>query len=154
MIDEKVLEQQENQTIRARIRIDFKGSAKPGRLLFRGKPIEKIAEEIREMNVATFRNIPFKGIKILDIDIGSDVYVVYDEITNTEVAYAPITIEVTADTVEDLMVLVARDDFRKIEILTNGPIVLNRIETERMLYRVAEEIKDYRINLERKYNHK
>ncbi len=153
MIDEKI-EHQDNQAIRAKIRLDFKGSAKPGRILFRGKPIERIAEEIREMNVATFRNIPFKGIKILDIDIGSDVYVVYDEITYMEVAYAPITLEVIADTVEDLMVFVAREDFRKIEILTNSPIVLNRIEAERMLYRVAEEIRDYRLNLERKINNK
>lgn len=151
MTEEKI---QETQAIKAKIRIDFKGSAKPGKLLFRGKPIEKVAEEIREMNVATFRNIPFKGIKILDIDIGSDVYVIYDEITNMEVAYAPITLEVSADTLEDLMVLVAREDFRKIEVITNSPVVLNRIEAERMLYRVAEEIKDYRINLERRYNHK
>ncbi len=147
----EIIEQQNNATIRAKIRIDFKGSAKPGKI-FKGKPIEKIAEEIREFNVATFRNIPLKGIKIMDIDIGSEVYVVYDEITNIEVAYAPITLDVISDTLEDLMILVAREDFRKIEVISNHPISLTRIEAERMLYRVAEEIKDYRINLERKYN--
>ncbi|NTW04583.1 MAG: hypothetical protein HGA27_00510 [Peptococcaceae bacterium] len=142
---------QVNQGIRAKIRLDFKGSSKPGRF-FKGKPVEKIAEDIRELNIATFRNIPLKGIKVSDIDIGSEVYVVYDEINNLEIAYAPIVLDVTSDTLEDLLVLIARDDFRKVEVVAQEPIVLSRIEAERLLYRVADEISDYRESFERKYN--
>lgn len=140
------------RTIRAKVRLDFKGAARPGRLFFRGKSVEKVAEEIREQNVAAFRNIPLQGVNITDIDIGTEVYTVYDDFTNTETAYAPIILDVTADSVEDLIKLVARDDFRKIEILSPGTLSMNRIDVERALFRVAEELKQYRLFLERKYN--
>jgi len=147
-------EKPENSGIRAKIRLDFKGTARPGRLFFRGKPVEKVAEEIREQNVAAFRNIPLQGISILDIDIGNEVYTIYDDITNTETAYAPVIIDVAADSLEDLVRLVAREDFRKIEILSSGPVTLNRVDMERVLFRVSEELKQYRLNLERRFNHK
>lgn len=142
----------DNRAVRAKIRLDFKGLAKPGKLFFKGKSIERVAEEIREQNVAAFRNIPLQGINILDIDIGSEVYVVYDDLTNTETAYAPVVIDVSADSLEDMVKLVAREDFRKIEVVSPGPMALTRVETERMLFRIAEELKQYRNILERKYN--
>ncbi len=152
MADGQLPDCTENRTIRAKIRLDFKGTAKPGKLFFRGKSIERVAEEIREQNVSAFRNIPLQGINILDIDIGSEVYIVYDDVTNTDTAYAPVVIDVSADSLEDLIKLVAREDFRKIEVLSPGPVTLSRIDTERMLFRVAEEMKQYRSMLERKYN--
>lgn len=140
------------RAIRAKIRLDFKGTAKPGKLFFRGKSVEKVAEEIREQSVSAFRNIPLQGINILDIDIGTEVYTVYDDVTNMDTAYAPIILDVVADSVEDLVKLVARDDFRKIEVLSPGTITLNRVDVERALFRMAEELKQYRAHLERKYN--
>lgn len=140
------------RAIRAKIRLDFKGTAKPGKLFFRGKSVEKVAEEIREQNISAFRNIPLQGISILDIDIGTEVYTVYDDFTNTDTAYAPIILDVVADSVEDLIKLVARDDFRKIEVLSPGTITMNRVDVERSLFRMAEELKQYRVHLERKYN--
>ncbi|MCL6609902.1 MAG: hypothetical protein K6T66_00020 [Peptococcaceae bacterium] len=145
-------ENTENRTIRAKIRLDFKGTAKPGKLFFRGKSVERVAEEIREHNIAAFRNIPLQGINILDIDMGNEVYTVYDDVTNTDTAYAPLVIDVVADSLEDLVRMVAREDFRKIEVLSNGPISLSRVEAERVLFRMAEEFRQYRNNLERKYN--
>ncbi len=139
-------------TVRARIRLDFRGTAKPGKIFFRGKSVEKIAEEIREQNVAAFRNIPLQGIRILDIDIGTEVYTVFDEFSNNENAYAPIVLDVAADSLEDLVKLVARDDFRKIEVLSPGSVTLSRIDLERTMFRVAEELKHCRMQLERKYN--
>lgn len=152
MADGQLPENPENRAIRAKIRLDFKGTAKPGKLFFRGKSVERVAEEIREYNIAAFRNIPLQGINIVDIDISNDVYTVYDDVTNTDTAYAPVIIDVVADSLEDLVRLVARDDFRKIEVLSSGPISLSRMEAERVLFRMAEELRQYRINLERKYN--
>lgn len=142
----------DERTIRAKIRIDFKGSAKPGKFFFGGKSVEKIAEEAREQNVAVLRNIPIQGITILDIDIGTEVYTFYDEMTNTESAFAPVVLDVAADSVEDLLKLVAREDFRKIDIISPQVINMERFETEKLLFKVAEEIKNYRSLLERKFN--
>ncbi|MFZ5647743.1 MAG: hypothetical protein ACOY30_09025 [Bacillota bacterium] len=141
-----------DRTIRAKIRIDFRGNAKPGRFFFGGKSVEKMAEEAREQNVAVLRNIPIQGITILDIDIGTEVYTYYDEISNTETAYAPVILDVAADSVEDLMKLLAREDFRKIDIISPPVINMERFEVERLLFRVAEEIKNFRSLMERKYN--
>jgi len=140
------------RTIRAKIRIDFKGNAKPGKFFFGGKSVEKMAEEAREQNVAVFRNIPLQGITILDIDIGTEVYSFLDDISNTETAYAPVILDVAADSVEDLLKLVAREDFRKIDIISPPVINMDSLGVERVLFRVAEELKGYRSLLERKYN--
>lgn len=142
----------DERTIRAKIRIDFKGNAKPGKFFFGGKSVEKMAEEAREQNVAIFRNIPLQGISILDIDIGTEVYSFFDDISNTETAYAPVILDVAADSVEDLLKLVAREDFRKIDIISPPVINMDRFDVERVLFRVAEELKGYRLLLERKYN--
>jgi len=141
-----------DKVIRAKIRIDFKGNAKPGKFFFGGKTVERMAEEAREQNVAMFRNIPLQGINILDIDIGTEVYTVFDDLNNTESAYAPVVLDVAADSAEDLLKLVAREDFRKVEIVSPQNIILDRVEIERMLFKVAEEIKGYRSHIERKYN--
>lgn len=143
---------QQSKTIRAKIRLDFKGTEKPGKLFFRGKSVEKVAEEIRENNVAAFRNIPLQGISIEDIDIGHEVYTVYDDVANQDIAYAPVILDVIADSLEDLVRLVSRDDFRKIDVLTPDVLMLNQVEAERVLFRVAEEMKSYRNSIERKYN--
>lgn len=141
-----------NLAIRAKIRLDFKGTIKPGKLFFRGKSIEKVAEEIREQNVSAFRNIPLQGINILDIDMGAEVYTVFDEFNNVDIAYAPVVIDVAADTVEDLVRMVAREDFRKIDMISPDTVSLSHVELERALFRVAEEFKNYRYAFERKYN--
>ncbi|MFZ5597678.1 MAG: hypothetical protein ACOY31_11775 [Bacillota bacterium] len=138
--------------IRAKIRIDFKGMAKPGRFFFGGKPVERIAEEAREQHVSVFRNIPIQGLRILDIDIGMEVYTYIDEASNTEIAYAPVILDVSADSLEDLLKLIIRDDFRKIEIISPPELNMDRIGIERLLFRIAEENKNYRIYLERKLN--
>lgn len=102
--------------------------------------------------MAVLRNIPIQGITIVDIDIGTEVYSYYDEIANTESAYAPVILDVAADSVEDLLKLVAREDFRKIDIISPPAINMERFEVEKLLFRVAEEIKNFRSLMERKYN--
>lgn len=141
-----------DKDIKARLRLDVKGTSKPGRFLFGGKPMDKAAEEAREQQVTLLRNVPVQGIHIDNIDIGMDIYTVLDDLSNREVAYAPLVLEITADTVEDLVRFISREDFRKIEVLSPATLTLHRYDLERLIFRVAEEFKNYRAQLERKYN--
>lgn len=138
--------------ILVKIRLDFKGTGKPGRFLFGGKPTDKAAEEAREQQVAIFRNVPMQGIHIMDIDVSSDVYTVHDEVTSSDTAYAPLVLTVKADGLENVIRFIAREDFRKIEILDPAYISLSHSEIERLLFRVHEELKEFKSRLERKYN--
>ncbi|MBO8138518.1 MAG: hypothetical protein H0Z40_10360 [Desulfotomaculum sp.] len=138
--------------VRAKIRLDFKGIGKPGRLFFGGKNTEKAAEEVRDQQVAMFRNVPMQGIHIEDIDMSTEVYTIYDDINNIEVAYAPVELLITADTLQDLLPFIVREDFRKVQIMEPASIQLSGYEIERLLFRFSEEINEYREYLNRKYN--
>lgn len=141
-------------TLRFKIRLDFKGLSKPGRLFFGGKNTEKVAEELREQQVGLLRNVPLQGVSIEDIDMSMDVYTVYDEIINTDVAYAPVIIKVRAESLDDIMRFLARDEFRKVEILEPEQVVFSKLELERLLFRMNEEIKNFGLYLERKYSNR
>lgn len=142
----------ERNGILVHIRFDFRGTGKAGRFLFGGKATDKAAEETREQQLAIFRNVPMQGIEIVDIDVATEVYTVYDDITNTEVAYAPLVLTVKADDLENIIRFIAREEFRKVEILDPASITLNHNDLERVLYRFHEEIKEFRLHLEKKYN--
>ncbi|OQA06967.1 MAG: hypothetical protein BWY65_02042 [Firmicutes bacterium ADurb.Bin373] len=135
-----------------KVRLDFSGAGKPGRFLFGGKPIDKAAEEAREQQIAIFRNVPLQGMHIIDIDVTADVYTVYDDLNNSDTAYAPLILTIKADALENIIRFIARDDFRKIEILDPAYISLNHAEIERLLFKVHEEMKESRARLEKKYN--
>jgi hypothetical protein len=135
-----------------KVRLDFKSNGKPGRLLFGGKPSEKTAEELREQQMAIFRNVPIQGIQIMDIDISTDIYTMYDELENTDAAYAPMVLTVKADNLECIVRFITREDFRKIDILDPASITLSHYELERLLFKVHEEMREYRFRLEKKFN--
>jgi len=137
--------------IQARVRLDFRGVGKPGRLLFGGKTTEKAAEDAREQHAALFRNVPLQGIKIEDINMAQEVYTVLDEATGSEVAYAPLELKVAAEGVDDLVRLIFREEFRKLEIIEPEKTVLGRYEIERLFFRIGEELRRYRQALERRY---
>lgn len=143
-----------DKEIKARIRLDIKGTSKPGCFLFGGKPMDKAAEEAREQQVTLLRNVPVQGIHIDNIDMGVDIYTVFEDLNNQEVAYAPLILEATADTIEDLVRFIFREDFRKIEVLSPSTLTLHRYNIERLLFRIAEEFKSCRTQLERKYSHR
>jgi len=145
-------EHNEDREIKVKIRLDFKGQARPGRFLFGGKPVDRVAEEAREQQVALFRNVPMQGLHIDDIDMSIEVYTVWDDVTNSEIAYAPVILTITAENVEDLLRFIVREDFRKIEVIEPGHMVLSRNNMERLLFKMHEEMKDYINHLERKYN--
>ncbi|WP_027363398.1 hypothetical protein [Desulfotruncus alcoholivorax] len=142
----------EDKGLRVKIRLDFKGQAKPGRFLFGGKQVDKAAEEAREHHVALLRNVPVQGVYIEDIDMSIDVYTVWDDLANAEVAYAPVVLTVIAENIEDLLRFIVREEFRKIDVQEPGRIVLSRNELERLLFKINGEIKNYVGQLERRYN--
>lgn len=137
------------RALRARIRLDYKAEAKK-RFLARGKPSEKIAEEIREQKVILFRNVPFQGIVLEDIDVSPDVYMVTHGFGEGEVAYAPVILTLQAEGLEDLLCFVFQEEFRKIEILAPAELTLTRYEVERLLFALGREASSYREFLERK----
>ncbi len=140
-----------NSELRVKIRLDFKGTAQPGRFFLKGKSPEQKAEDHREQQTTLFRNVPLQGVRIEDISVGGETYIVFEEHSNQEVAYAPAELVVVVETIEDLIRFVTRTDFRIIEILEPNNIVLSRLEIERMLLRINEESRAQERRLERKY---
>lgn len=148
---EKTLERPMNKPIKVKIRLDFRGTGKPGRFLFGGKSQEKSAEDIREQQVTLFRNVPVQGIYIEDIDVSIDVFTVFEDILNMEVAYAPVILTIQADSLEDVIQFITREEFRKIEIIEPRNFSLTKHDTERLFFRINQQLKGHIHNLERKY---
>lgn len=142
----------ENSELTVKIRLDFKGQARPGRFLFGGKPVDKVAEEIREQQVALFRNVPVQGVHIEDIEMSTEVYTVWDELSNSEAAFAPVILTVTAENMVDLLRFIAREEFRKIEVIEPGHQYLTKYDMERLMFKMHEEFRSYVNRLERKYS--
>lgn len=138
--------------MRVKVRLDYKGYQKPSKFFFGGKNLEEAAEEVREQQVSMLRNVPLQGISIEEVDMSGDVYVVFDEIANADVAFAPVILTISADSLEDIVRFIAREEFKKVEILHPDSMTLSRIEIERVLFRVSEELRGYRMVLERKYH--
>lgn len=152
MVKTKVGDEMINSAIRVKIRLDYKGFHKPGKFFFGGKQTDEVAEEIREEQVAMLRNVPLQGINIEEVDMSADVYAVFDEIANGQVAYAPVILTIRADSLEDVVRFIAKEEFRKIEILEPDTIIMNQSDIERVLFKVSEELRGYRLLLERKYS--
>ena len=138
------------ETLNVRVRFDYRGE-KAGKL-FGGKNIEKAAEEIREQKAALLRNVPIKGIHINEIEMGTEVYTVYDESTGKESAYAPLEMTLTADSIEDVIRFIMREEFRKIEIIEPPQILFTNKDIERILFKMNEEFNNVLEALEKKLN--
>jgi len=137
--------------IRMRLRFDYLGYGKTGKL-FGKKSIEENAEEVRQHKAALLRNVPNQGIRIEEIDMSNEVYTVYDEISRKEIAYAPVVITISADSVEDALKFSMKDEFRTVEVLEPDNISLSKAEVERILYKTSEELHDYKEYLLKKIN--
>ncbi len=140
-----------DKPIKVKIRLDFKGTGKPGRFLFGGKSQEKGAEDAREQQVALFRNVPMQGVYIEDIDISVDVFTVFDDVSSTEIAYAPVILTIQTDTLEDVIQFITRTEFRKIEIIEPRNFSLSKHNTEKLFFKINQQLKSHIDNLERKY---
>lgn len=152
MTEQLPQETSNTKAILAKIRLDYKGITKPGRFVFGGRSTEKAAEDVREQQAALFRNVPIQGISIEDIDLSLDTYTIYDEILRIDAAYAPVTLTIKSDTLEDLAAFISRDEFRKIDIIEPNSLKLSKFEIERLLFKTNEQFKKYHHWLERKYN--
>ncbi len=136
--------------MRVRARFDYRGEGKQGRVFGRGKEGEQVAEEIREQKAIVLRNLPIQGVRIEEINTDSEIYAVRDELTNRDVSYAPIEIVLDSDSIEDLIPFLLREEFRKIEVIAPGEIVLDKHDVERIIYRISEEMRNYQLFLERR----
>jgi 5-methylcytosine-specific restriction endonuclease McrBC GTP-binding regulatory subunit McrB len=136
--------------MKVRARFDYRGEGKQGRVFSRGKEGEQVAEEVREQKTIVLRNLPIQGVRIEEINIDSEIYTVRDEISNKDVAYAPVEVVLDTDSIEDLIPFLLRDEFRKIEVLAPDEIVLDKHEVERIIYRISEEMRNYQSFLERR----
>jgi len=143
-----------NNELTVKIRLDFKGQAKPKRFFFGGKPVDKVAEEIREQQIALFRNVPVQGVTIEDIEVNTEVYTVWDEFNDNEVAFAPIILTLIAGNIADLLPFIIREEFRKIEVIEPGQQYFAKFDVERLLFKIHEEFRNYTSRLEKKYNTK
>lgn len=152
MVKIRVGEDLAHSEVRAKIRLDFKGAGKPGRFIFGGKSTEKMADELREQQAAFYRNVPLQGVIIDDIEMNTDVYFVTEAVSNREIAYAPLIMTMRADSLEDLLQFVCREEFRKIEILEPGEMVMNKFDVEKLLFGMSRELEKYREFLDKKLN--
>ena len=141
MVCEKVEELYPKKLIKFRVRFDYMGRPRPAKLFFGKKNSENIAEDIRDQQMAMWRNIPIQGVKVENIDLG-EIYSVYDEDLDEEIAYAPMELQVSAYNVEDIVRFIVRDEFRKIEILEPDSVDLKKHQVERLLFKFNEEIKN------------
>lgn len=137
--------------IRIKIRFDYPGQGKTGRI-FGKKTIEQNAEETRQHKAALFRNVPSQGIRIEDIDMSSEVYTVFDEISRKEIAYAPMIITICADSIEDALKFSMQDEFRTIQVLEPESINLSSTDIERVLLKASGELRNYKEYMLKKIN--
>jgi hypothetical protein len=136
--------------MRVRARFDYRGEGKQGRVFARGKEGEQVAEEVREQKAIVLRNLPIQGVHIEEINTDSEIYTVRDDLSNREVAYAPVEVVLDTDSIEDLIPFLLREEFRKIEVIAPAEIVLDKHEVERIIYRISEEMRNYELFLERR----
>ncbi|HZJ84163.1 MAG TPA: hypothetical protein VFD02_01290 [Syntrophomonadaceae bacterium] len=136
-------------TLKMRVRFDFIGKGRQGRLFGQKNP-EQYAEEVRQHKVSLIRNVPIQGIHIEDIDMSQEIYMVQDEITGKTIAYAPVAVIFYADSMESAVKFTMKEEFRKVEILAPDEINLSKFELERLLIKISEELLNYKNYLERK----
>lgn len=130
--------------VKAKIRLDYKAETR-GRLrfLWQHKDPKELAKQNRAKQVSLLRNLPFQGLSVADLDLQQEVYTISEG--DQEVAYAPVEVVVEADSIEDLMPLALREEFRKIKLLEPDELSISTVDLERFLFKVNEE---YRAELE------
>lgn len=133
--------------VRARLRFDYRGEPKSRRFIFGSEDPAQAAEKVRERQVEILRNMPFQGLELESIEDGNEIYRLTSDVPNEgAVAYAPIELTVTADSIEDLAQLTMKKEFRCIKILEPEQIELTQYDVERMLYRLSEQNRQAGLN--------
>jgi hypothetical protein len=129
-----------SQRIRARVRFDYRGKARPSRFFFGGKAATETAEDLRQQQEALWRNVPVQGLFVENIERG-EIYTVFDEESEGEVAFAPLEMTVQAEAPADLIRFAARDEFRYLRILEPERLTLSGQDMERIFYQAHEQMR-------------
>jgi len=127
--------------IKAKIRFDFRGEV--GRQGFgfgRNKP-EEAAKNTRQSRVAMLKNLPWQGVSLEEIEADQEIYTVAQSEKGDRLAYAPVELTVRADSLEDLLPFVLREEFRKIKILEPEEMVFSNFDMERAIYKMGQEFR-------------
>lgn len=128
------------QRIRARVRFDYRGKARPSRFFFGGKAAVETAEDLRQQQEALWRNVPVQGLFVENIDRG-EIYTVFDEESEGEVAFAPLEMTVQAEAPADLLRFAAREEFRYLRVLEPERLTLSGQDLERIFFQVHEQVR-------------
>ncbi len=135
--------------LKFRIRYDYEGRSKSG-WHFGKKSCLEAAEDNRQKKVALMRNIPNQGIIIDEIEMGSEVYTIFDEYEETSISFAPVTFTLQADSLDSIIKYVMKEEFRTIEIIEPSEVSLSKLDLERLMRRVNEELLTYKHFMQRK----
>lgn len=125
--------------IKIKVRFDYRALPRPPRFFFGGKGAKEVAEELRQQQANMWRNVPIQGVQIEDIEY-FELYTVYDDIEETHVAYAPVELRATLDSLEDILRFVSRDEFRRVEFLEPERLNLTNRDLERLFFQFGETI--------------
>ena len=125
--------------VKAKIRFDYKAEAEGRKFFWQKHDLMKVAKEIRERQEKLLRNLPYQGLTFEVLDPEHEVYLIPEDEKNMETAYAPLEILVEAESIEDLMPLTFKEEFRKIKVLEPNGLVLSNADVERFLFRVNEK---------------
>lgn len=141
-VEEKVPDVKGLKKIRLRVRYDYRGTTARGRFFFGKKTTEEVAEEIREQKMMLWQSIPMQGIQVEDIKV-LDIYtfIEYHDGVDEEVSYAPIEITITADSLEDCIHVISREEFRRVAILEPTSMQLDARDIEKLFFKFSQYIK-------------
>lgn len=134
-------EEPQVKKIRLKVRFDYRGNPRPNRFFFGGKKTEEAAEEVRDYRAELWRNVPLQGVQVEDVQV-YDIYTVMEEEHEDEkIAYAPLELILSVDSLEDCLFVIARGEFRTLEILEPYSVTLSSRDMEKLLFRFAELFK-------------
>lgn len=129
-------------SVKARIRLDYKVEDGGRKFFWQRQNLREVAKTLRSGQVSLLRNLPFQGLNVKELDVDKEVYIITEGENSKETAYAPVELVVEADSIEDLMKLTLREEFRKIKVLEPDHISLSNGDVERLLFKVNEEYRD------------
>ncbi|HBG16935.1 MAG TPA: hypothetical protein DDW93_09165 [Firmicutes bacterium] len=126
-------------SLRAKIRLDFRGEESRQSFFFGKEKPELSAESHRQRQVTILKNLPWQGVTLEELNTDYEIYTVASAERGEKIAYAPVELTVTADSLEDLLSFVLRDEFRKIKILEPQELTLSSLDMERAIYKMGQE---------------
>lgn len=129
-------------TVKAKIRFDFKANAGSRRFFWQRRDLRETAKTIRHQRLALLRNIPFQGLNVAELNEDFEIYLMPDDNNGREAAYAPAELVVEADSIEDLMPLTLKEEFRKIKLLEPEKLMISNNEMEKFLYKMNTEYRN------------